>query len=283
MDSRKLPHNRNQEREFLPQRTNERHERRAQALAGPLHHHLFTSCRAHALHDHRRAVNELAGNPHQFDVAEVRLQQARTWRRRPRKSPRRISQYPYIARYAAPRILSRFQTTDVASHPYATPLIRETPVMRLSAVAVLLGVFAVVAYSQASDKVPVFVKAATSADGFSDPSKERQESIKDINDKIRGSKALSVASSEKEAVVFLEVLARGTRREVNGWAVLSGTGQNKSRLEVRLVAGEFSAEFGADGGSSGVFTGYGKAAGSVVKQVEAWVKENRERLKALRN
>jgi hypothetical protein len=136
--------------------------------------------------------------------------------------------------------------------------------------------------SQGANRIPVFVKAAASAGGFTDPSKERQDSVKDIVEKVRGSKVLSVASSESEALLILEVLARGTHREVNGLAILSGTAQNKSRLEVRLTAGEYSTDFAADGGSSGVFTGYGKAAGSVVKQVEAWAKDNRQRLLAIK-
>lgn len=139
------------------------------------------------------------------------------------------------------------------------------------------------AHGQKSDKIPVFVRAAASAEGFTDPSKERQDSMKDLSDKVRGSKTLSLATSEKDAVVILEVLARTTRREVNGWALVGGSAQNKSRLEVRLIAGEFSTEFGADGGSSGVFTGYGKAAANIVKQVETWAKDNHDKLTAGRD
>ena len=147
------------------------------------------------------------------------------------------------------------------------------------AVLVLCAVLvpAAVASSQVPGKIPVFVKAAATAGGFSDPSKERQDSVKDIQEKVRGSKVIAMAQSENEAVVIVEVLARSTRRETNFWGR-----QNKSRLEVRLTAGEYSTEFGADGGSAGVFTGYGKAAGSIVKQMEKWVGENRERLLALK-
>lgn len=158
---------------------------------------------------------------------------------------------------------------------------RRTVACQAMVLSAILG-STLLGFSQAPGKIPVVIKAAASAGGFTDPSKERQDSVKDIIEKVRGSKVLSVAPSENEALLILEVLARSTRREVNGWAILSGTAQNKSRLEVRLTAGEYSTEFAADGGSSGVFTGYGKAAGNIVKQVEAWVKDNRERLLALK-
>jgi hypothetical protein len=50
-------------------------------------------------------------------------------------------------------------------------------------------------------------------------------------------KLLTLAPSADQAVIVLEVLSRGSNREVNGWVAVNGQEQNKSFLTVRLVAG----------------------------------------------
>ena len=127
----------------------------------------------------------------------------------------------------------------------------------------------------------VFVRTTTS-EGFTDPSKDRQDSAKDLVKKLKDSKVLRPVEDEADAVAVLEVLDRRTNREVNGWSALSGAAQNKSALTVKLTAGTFSAEFTGESGSKGMMKGYGAAAGKVVDQVEAWVKVNRERLLSLK-
>jgi hypothetical protein len=128
------------------------------------------------------------------------------------------------------------------------------------------------------ERIPVFVKAAGSASGFSDPSKDRQDSVKDLQKKVDDSKAVRLVGSQNEALIVLEVLARETKRETNGWTAFNGQRQNKSYLTVRLTAGEFSTEFEGESGSKGMLKGYGAAAGKVVKQLDDWVKANRDRL-----
>jgi len=139
----------------------------------------------------------------------------------------------------------------------------------------MLGAGAIVA--RADDRIPVFVKGVD-AGGFTDPSKDRQDSVKDLQKKIQDSKVLSLTDKEENATVVLEVLGRETKREVNGWSAFSGTGQNKSSLGVRLRVGEYTIEFTGESGSKGMLKGYGAAAGKVVDQVEDWAKANREKL-----
>jgi len=127
------------------------------------------------------------------------------------------------------------------------------------------------------DRIPVFVKSAGDAGGFTDPSKARQDSRKDLLRKLKDSKSVVLVESKDDALAVLEVLDRSTQRETN----LSGR-QNKSYLTVRLTAGEYSVEFTGESGSSGALTGYGAAAAKVVKQLEAWVKDNHDRLSALK-
>lgn len=67
------------------------------------------------------------------------------------------------------------------------------------------------------------------------------------------------------------------KRETNLWGRT-----NKSYLTVRLTAGEFTTEFTGESGSKGVMKGYGAAASKIVKQLEEWVKTNRDKLLTLK-
>jgi hypothetical protein len=135
----------------------------------------------------------------------------------------------------------------------------------------------VFASQKAEEKIPIFVKSAGSVGGFVDPSKDRQDSLKDLVKKLKESDSVRPVESEKEALAVVEVLDRETKRETNVWGR-----QNKSYLAVRLIVGEYSVEFTGESGSKGIFSGYGAAAGKVVDQLEAWVKANRDRLLSLR-
>lgn len=153
-----------------------------------------------------------------------------------------------------------------------------------SVVAAMVVSVAVIAsgWAQPQDKIPVFVRGAESADGFTDPSKDRQDSVKDILKKLKGSKVVQLVETEPDALAVIEVLGRDTTREVNGGTAVFGSAQNKSHLAVRLTAGEYAVEFVGESGSKGMMKGYGAAAGKVVDQLEAWVKANHDRLVALK-
>lgn len=148
----------------------------------------------------------------------------------------------------------------------------------LSCVLVMVSTQLIVA----TDRVPIYVRTVATAEGFTDPSKDRQDSLKDIQKRLADSKVLAMAPSASAAVAVIEVLNRSTRREANGWTAFNGQRQNKSSVTVRLSAGTYTTEFTGESGSKGVATGYGDAAKKVVQQVEAWVIANRARLTASR-
>jgi hypothetical protein len=150
--------------------------------------------------------------------------------------------------------------------------------MRINGVVLISVITAtlLVASEKAQERVPVFVKSVGSTGGFTDPSKGRQDSMKDLLKKLNDSSAVRPVESEKDSLAVLEVLDRDTKRESNLWGR-----QNRSNLTVRLTAGEYSVEFTGESGSKGVLTGYGAAAAKVVKQLEAWVKANHEQLLAI--
>jgi hypothetical protein len=158
--------------------------------------------------------------------------------------------------------------------------------------AVPLVMFLAVPYGGAdgpppsSDKgrIPVYVKAASTTGGFTDPDKARADSTKDLISKLKDSKTLTLAAEEDKAIIVLEVLSRDTKYdEAHAMrAILGGPfGQKKSSVSVRLTAGEYSTEFTSTGGSSGVFSGYGKAASKMVKELDAWVKANDAKLREI--
>ena len=152
-----------------------------------------------------------------------------------------------------------------------------------SALVVVLTVCSSILVASPEDgagKVPIFVKSGAPAGGFTDPSKDRQDSARDLCNKIRDSKWVRVADSEQNALVILEVVRRETRAATGGWRAF-GPSQSKSSLIVRLTAGQFSTDFSGESTSVGELTSYGAAAGKVVKQLEEWVKANREQLVAL--
>lgn len=148
--------------------------------------------------------------------------------------------------------------------------------------AIVLGAIMLSAVVMAQERIPVFLKAAGADSGFTDPSKDRQDSVNDLMKKLRDSKSVRLVESEADAVAVLEVLDRETKRETNGWTAFSGQRQNKSYLTVRLTVGEYSTEFTGESGSKGMLKGYGAAAGKVVDQLEKWVEANRSKLSRAR-
>lgn len=128
----------------------------------------------------------------------------------------------------------------------------------------------------AADRIPVFVRSAGAVGGFTDPDRQKQDSVKDLVKKLGDSKTLRPAETEAAAPIVVEVLGRETKRESN----LFGR-QNKSYLTVRVTAGDYSTEFTAESGSHGMMKGYGDAAGRLVKQLESWAEANRDKLRGL--
>jgi hypothetical protein len=130
----------------------------------------------------------------------------------------------------------------------------------------------------AQDRVPVFIKGAGADAGFTDPSKDRRDSVRDLTKHLEKSHVVRVVTNETEATAVIEVLDRATTREMN----LLGP-QNRSSLSVRLKVGDYSTEFNGAAGSRGLITGYGAAASKIADQFESWVTANRERLASVKH
>lgn len=124
----------------------------------------------------------------------------------------------------------------------------------LLAFEVLFVSSSVLAAPKPAYRLPIYVRSAADVEGFTDPSKARQDSLKDLLKQLRDSDIVAPVNAEANAVAVLEVLDRSTRRESNGWTALSGHRQNKSVLTVRLTAGEYATEFTGESGSKGMLT-----------------------------
>jgi hypothetical protein len=136
------------------------------------------------------------------------------------------------------------------------------------------------AAAQEPPPVPVFVTTAAAAQGFSDPSKERLDSVNDIKDKARkADKLLKLVDTRDEATIVLEVLDRGSQYKRTATGAIFGTpwgGQQKRSVTVRVTVGEYSSELTSEKGS------YKDAAADVVMQLQRWVMANREKLMAVK-
>lgn len=134
----------------------------------------------------------------------------------------------------------------------------------------------------ADPRVAIHVKAGSNTGGFSDPDKTRADSTKDLLERLRNSKTMRVTGPD-EAVILIEVLGRDTKLD-QGHAItafVGGLGQKHSSVTVRLTAGDYTTEFTGTGGASGVFSGYGKAASKVVKELDEWVRANDSKLREI--
>ena len=126
--------------------------------------------------------------------------------------------------------------------------------------------------------VPVFVTSVGEQGGLTDPSRDNQDTKKNLLSALYGKKAVCVVREREKATIILQVLAR-ERAQMSATAF--GPGRD-CIVRVKFIFGDFETEMmgSAMGGTLG--TAWGKAAGKVAKQVEQWVIANREKLDAQR-
>src|SRR4051812_38349988 len=70
-----------------------------------------------------------------------------------------------------------------------------------------------------NERIPVYVRPVDGGDsGFTDPSKDRKDSAKDILGRIDEAKWIAPVASEAEATIILEVLDRDDHTKTSFWA-----------------------------------------------------------------
>lgn len=132
--------------------------------------------------------------------------------------------------------------------------------------------------AQAPPRVRVFVTSIGAQDGFTDPSKDNRDTVKNLKDDIRGTRDLELAESPDDAAIVLTVLGRETAAYTAGFF---GPARDRMIL-VKFAAGEIATELraSAQGGTLASGGAWSKASGKIVDQVVDWVKANRSRLRA---
>lgn len=153
------------------------------------------------------------------------------------------------------------------------------PTRFIAAVLLLACATPVPAAPKPDTRIPVYVRSAADADGFTDPSQARTDSLNDLVKQISESKIVAAVPAEQDALAILEVLTRGAARGQDLLVVTPFNGVQRQRsmvatLDVRVIVGDYSAAFGAWGGT------YRRAAKEIVRQLDRWVIANRERLLA---
>jgi hypothetical protein len=136
----------------------------------------------------------------------------------------------------------------------------------------LLIPFALILATQllsAQAPVTVFVTSAGAVNGFTDPSKENQDSVKDLRFHLKGRKAIALTDTRDDATIVLVV----QNREIAGLKkdILGGV-NSEAIVRVRFITKGYESELK---GSSSLWA---TAAREVAKQVEDWVKANRDKL-----
>lgn len=106
--------------------------------------------------------------------------------------------------------------------------------------------------------VPIFVTSIGAANGFTDPSKDNQNTVKDLRNSLGGRKTIVLTNRREEAVIVLTVLGR---RRARFTASAFGPGRDVE-LKVKFQAGEIESELSASalGGTATTGGAWSKAA-----------------------
>ena len=131
------------------------------------------------------------------------------------------------------------------------------------------------------NRVALFLTTPATSGGFTDPNKERQDSMKDLTEALGKKKNLRLVATQEQAAIVLEVIERGVREDSGTMTRLFGGKNEVKRVQVRLTTGDFVAELTGESAGGGFAVGRGvwkKAACKIADQVEKWVQENQAQL-----
>jgi hypothetical protein len=148
-------------------------------------------------------------------------------------------------------------------------------VKHLILVLALVGVASPV-FAQ-SKTIAVFVTSDGAGDGFTDPNKGNQDTMKDLRDSLKGRKSIAIAQTREVADIVLVVMDREkSQLTISGFSGLSRDCVVRVKFihkdtETMLSGSATSGQFGSGGG-------WGRAAGKVAKQVEQWIDANKDKL-----
>jgi hypothetical protein len=157
---------------------------------------------------------------------------------------------------------------------------------------VLSASFLIAAQKKSEEPIKVYVFTATNPGGFVDPDqKQRTDSVEDLKRALGKKDLVQVVDQKDSPDVTLEVLGRGDEETgtsstttSRGYYGIWGSTTSKdtvAAVHVRLKAGNYSTLI--EGRNDGRITNvWWTAANNAAKQIQRWIKENHDRLIALR-
>lgn len=156
----------------------------------------------------------------------------------------------------------------------------------ISIVALLLacpGVAMRAAEKPPAPPVPLFLTTPAAAGGFTDPNKERTDTMKDLTEALRGKKNIRLVATREEAKVVIEVLDRKVREDSGTMTRMMGGKHEVKRINLKLSVGEYSTDLQAEsaGGKFSMSGAWKQAAGKAAGLVEKWVEENRAQIEKM--
>lgn len=143
-------------------------------------------------------------------------------------------------------------------------------------VSAIVGLSAETQKASGGPPVPVFVTSVGAANGFTDPNKDNQDTMKDLRDSIKGKKSLTLVDRREDAAIVLTVM---NREKAQTTASVFGAARD-CIVRIKFIFKDFETEMSASAQGGTVSSGgaWGKAAGKVAKQVEEWVVANRAKI-----
>lgn len=130
---------------------------------------------------------------------------------------------------------------------------------------------------QSNGKVPVYVTSAGARSGFTDPSKDNRDTVKDIRNALDDRKNVVLVDDEASAAIVLVVLGRQTEGVTAGFL---GEASRDRVIRVKFTAAESETELtaSAQGGTLGSGGAWRRAAGKIAQQVDDWARDNAQQL-----
>jgi hypothetical protein len=122
----------------------------------------------------------------------------------------------------------------------------------------------------------VFVTSVGAADGFTDPNKDNQDTMKDLRSSLKGRSGIVLTERREDALIVLVVQNREKAQLTAG--VFGAQRDCTVRVKFVYKSTETELSGSAAGGTLSSGGAWSKAAGKVAKQVEEWVAANKEKL-----
>lgn len=135
--------------------------------------------------------------------------------------------------------------------------------------------FSSVAWAQ---PIPFFVTSAGAANGFTDPSKDNADTLKDLTDQLKNKKTLKLVPSREGARVVVVVMNREVGSGGHG-GLFAGNARDVT-VRIKLIVDGAEADMSASAEKATIGSGgaWGRAAKKLANQIDDWVKANHAKL-----